>query len=216
MKIVTSQIAVHSAILAVVFAGAARANDTGASSVPEQSLQAKLAFCEQCHGSSARGFHGYYPVPRLAGQQTEYLKAQLQAFAERRRNNNIMFNVARSLSPEMCAALATNFHDLDPKPVGGAPKELITTGKTIFEDGVPDANVPACSSCHGPDAKGNEKSPRLAGQLFDYTSDKLTNWDKERGRDPADPDTSATMQSIARNLTESQIKAVAAYLSDLE
>ena len=45
---------------------------------------------------------------------------------------------------------------------------------------------------------------------------KLTNWDKERGQDPANPDTSAIMQPIAHSLTESQIAAVAAYLSYLE
>src|SRR6516225_2830281 len=64
-------------------------------------VQAKLAYCEDCHGRAAQGFHGYYPIPRLAGQQTEYLKNQLQAFIEHRRTNNVMFNVAHSLSPAM-------------------------------------------------------------------------------------------------------------------
>jgi cytochrome c553 len=45
---------------------------------------------------------------------------------------------------------------------------------------------------------------------------KLTNWDKERGQDKAKPDNSAIMGPIAHNLTEAQIKAVAAYLSYLE
>jgi cytochrome c553 len=45
---------------------------------------------------------------------------------------------------------------------------------------------------------------------------KLTNWDKERGQDPAKPDTSAIMQPIAHSLNASQISAVAAYLSNLE
>jgi cytochrome c553 len=45
---------------------------------------------------------------------------------------------------------------------------------------------------------------------------KLTNWDKERGQDKAKPDTSAIMGPIAHNLSEAQIKAVAAYLSFLE
>jgi hypothetical protein len=39
------------------------------------------------------------------------------------------------------------------------------------------------------------------------------NWDKDWN--PTDGDASA-MQSIARGLTETQIKAVAAYLSELE
>src|SRR5665213_2178331 len=75
---------------------------------------------------------------------------------------------------------------------------------------------PPCASCHGPDAKGADAFPRLAGQLHDYVFRKLTNWDKERGQDKANPDTSAIMQPIAHNLTEAQIRAVAAYLSYLE
>jgi cytochrome c553 len=42
------------------------------------------------------------------------------------------------------------------------------------------------------------------------------NWSKERGQDPANPDTSAIMEPIAQGLTEPQIAAVAAYLSYLE
>lgn len=201
-------------ILAMALASAAQAEDKAGAS--KQDVQAKLAYCEVCHGVSAQGFHGYYPIPRLAGQQTEYLENQLQAFVERRRTNNIMFNVGHVLNPAMIGALATNFHDLDPKPLGGGPKDLIESGKNIYEQGVQSANVPPCSSCHGPGAKGNGPFPRLAGQLFDYVSNKLTNWDKERGQDPAKPDTSAIMQPIAHSLTSAQIKAVAAYLSYLE
>jgi cytochrome c553 len=42
------------------------------------------------------------------------------------------------------------------------------------------------------------------------------NWSKERGQDPANPDTSALMEPIAHSLTKDQIEAVAAYLSYLE
>jgi len=209
-------LALLSAILATVCAGAGRAEDTHTAAVSQRDVQAKLTYCEVCHGPSARGFVGYYPIPRLAGQQPEYLTNQLQAFVERRRVNPIMFSVGHVLSPAMIAGLAANFHDLNPKPLGGAPKELVPAGKKIFEEGIPAANVPACASCHGPEAKGNGPFPRLAGQLFDYVSNKLTNWDKERGQNPAKPDTSAIMEPIAHGLTAPQIKAVAAYLSYLE
>jgi len=117
----------------------------------------------------------------------------------------------------MLTALATHFRDLNPKPLGGAPTELVATGKKIFQEGVPDAQVPACATCHGPEAKGNGQFPRLAGQLYPYIIKVLTNFDKERGQGgPANPDTSAIMKPIAHNLTESQIAAVAAYLSYLE
>jgi cytochrome c553 len=69
---------------------------------------------------------------------------------------------------------------------------------------------------HGPEAKGDGQFPRLAGQLYDYVATELTNWEKERGQDKANPDTSAIMQRIAQDLTPAQITSVAAYVSTLE
>lgn len=199
-------------ILTLSFASPAAAQNN----VSKAEIDAKLRYCEVCHGVSAQGFHGYYPIPRLAGQPTDYLKNQLQAFVEHRRTNNIMFNVGHVLSPAMIDALTTDFNQLNPKPLGGAPKENVDEGKKIFDNGVATANIPPCASCHGPQAKGSGPFPRLAGQLYDYITAKLTNWDKERGQNPSQPDTSAVMQPIAHNLTQPQIKAVAAYLSYLE
>jgi cytochrome c553 len=73
-----------------------------------------------------------------------------------------------------------------------------------------------CATCHGPEAKGADAFPRLAGQLNDYVTKKLLNWSKERGQDPAKPDNSAIMEPIAHGLTEAQVQAVAAYLGNLE
>ena len=198
-----------------IVASAAHAKDKEASATSANELKAKTDYCKTCHGASGQGFRGAFPMPRLAGQQPEYLKNQLSAFIERRRTNPVMFNVAHVLSPPMLTALSTYFRDLDPKPLGGAPKELAAAGKKIYEEGIPSTDVPPCASCHGPDARGADAFPRLAGQLHDYIFRKLTNWDKERGQDKANPDTSAIMQPIAHNLTEAQIKAVASYLSDL-
>jgi cytochrome c553 len=216
MKIIGLGLALQTAILTFVFSVASHAEDKGNAAVPKQELDAKIAYCKTCHGLSGQGFRGSFPMPRLAGQQPEYLVNQLQAFIERRRTNPVMFNVAHVLSPSMLTALAAHFKDLNPKPLGGAPKELVAAGKKVYEDGVPSAEVPPCATCHGPEAKGAEAFPRLAGQLNDYVAKKLLNWGKERGQDPAKPDNSAIMQPIAHNLTEAQVKAVAAYLSYLE
>jgi cytochrome c553 len=89
-------------------------------------------------------------------------------------------------------------------------------GKKIYEDGIPETNVPACMACHGAGAKGQEEIPRLAGQLNDYVLNKLVNWNKERGQDPAKPDISAIMLPTSHNLTKSQIAAVAAYVGYLQ
>jgi cytochrome c553 len=200
------------AVLTVVVVASAHAEDA----VSSQDLQAKLDYCKTCHGLLGQGFRGAVPMPRLAGQQPQYLENQLKAFTEHRRDSKLMFNVAHVLSPAMIDALAAHFKALNPKPLGGAPRELAASGKTIYEEGVPSANIPPCASCHGPTALGTEVFPRLAGQLHDYIFRKLVSWSKERGQDPKNPDVSAIMEPIAHSLTEPQIKAVAAYVSSLE
>ena len=201
------------AALTIVFLVASRVN---AAVVSKGAVEAKLAYCQDCHGLMGQGYRGFFPIPRLAGQQIEYLENQLRAFVERRRPNPIMSNVAHVLSPDMITALATKFRDFNPKPLGGGPKDLVAKGERIFQDGVPDANVAACAACHGPKALGYEQIPRLAGQLYPYIIKELTNWSKERGQNSAKPDTSFIMAPIAHSLTRSQVDAVAAYLSDLK
>src|SRR6202790_236701 len=135
----TQNVLLTAASAVVVSSAAAHAEDKGNSAVPRQELDAKIAYCKTCHGLSGQGFRGSFPMPRLAGQQPEYLQNQLQAFIERRRTNPVLFTVAHVLSTSMLTALAGQFKDLNPKPLGGAPKELVAAGKTIYEDGVPSA-----------------------------------------------------------------------------
>jgi cbb3-type cytochrome c oxidase subunit III len=213
-------IARSAAVVAIVLftaTGTYAAGDT--TDISQKAVQAKLDYCEVCHGLSAQGFDkGFYPVPRLAGQQIEYIENELKGFSSRTRANkvspaatNIMFQVGHVLSPAMITALAEKFHALNPKPLGGAPEGLAPEGKKIFEGGLPDKNVPPCASCHGADAKGNGQIPRIAGQVYPYVINQLTNWSKERTEE-----NSSIMAPIAHELSESQIKAVAAYVSSLE
>ena len=189
---------------------------SGPSHAQERSgFEAKVEYCKTCHGLSAQGYRGWFPMPRLAGQQPQYLENQLHAFIERRRSNPIMANVAHVLSPSMVSALATHFKNLHPGPIGGAPRGGMGLGKQIYEEGLPESNVPACSACHGTDAKGQREIPRLAGQLYEYTVGQLTGWTKVRGQGSA-VDTSAIMAPTAHNLTRSQVEAVAAYVSYLQ
>ena len=114
------------AALTIVFAATDRAD---AAAVSNGAVEAKLAYCQDCHGPMGQGYRGFFPIPRLAGQQIEYLENQLRAFVERRRPNPIMSNVAHVLSPDMITALATKFRDFNPKPLGGGPKDLVAKGE---------------------------------------------------------------------------------------
>ena len=208
MKFV-GKMALQTAILTIALTAVGRAQNAGA--VTPQQVEAKLAYCEICHGVAAQGFHGFYPIPRLAGQQVAYIENELTGFVEHKRTNIIMFNVGHVMSPAMIRALATDFHNLNPKPLGDGPKDLVPAGDKIFHEGVPDAGVPPCASCHGPEARGDGQFPRLAGQLYPYVVSQLSNWSNERGETNAN-----VMEPIAHSLKPGQVKAVAAYLSHLE
>jgi cytochrome c553 len=215
---------VSQAALLAIFSGAAAGadgTDNSARSVlppySKQALQSKIEYCQTCHGGLAEGVRGAFPIPRLAGQQIKYMENQLRNFVVHKRQNNVMSNAVQQMGSAEMTALASYFYDLNPKPLGGAPKGLEATGKKIFEEGLPEADVPACMSCHGPEAKGAGAFPRLAGQLDDYISRKLVNWEKDRGQAQAAPGgPAATMKSVAHRLTDTQMAAVAAYLSYLE
>lgn len=210
-----SHLALSLAIVAVAFSATGRALARDRSGVSKGAVEAKISYCKDCHGPSAQGYRGFYPIPRLAGQQPQYLENQLRAFIEHRRPNPIMSNVAHVLKPAMITALVAKFRALNPPPIGGAPRRHRAEGKQIFQNGVPDANVAACAACHGPDASGHEQIPRLAGQLYPYIIKELTHWSKERGQIPGRPDTSAIMGPVAHSLSRPQVEAVAEYLSSL-
>jgi cytochrome c553 len=197
--------------LAIVSSGVVRADGRGAHYA--HGLGGKLGYCTDCHGPSGRGYRGFYVMPRLAGQTPEYLENQLRAFVEgtRQSHNGMIMSRVHGISPSMRSALADEFAELNPRPYGRAPMGLAERGRKIYEEGIPDANVPACSVCHGPDAKGKGPIPRLAGQLYPYTIKALTNWGRERG----EAANSRVMQPIAHTLSRSEMEAVAAYFSSL-
>jgi cytochrome c553 len=214
----SAQLALRTAIIAIAFSVGGFVGRAAAADVTPQAVNAKLKYCEVCHGSSARGFVGFYPIPRLAGQQVEYIENELKGFVEQKRKStespaatNVMFNVGHVLSQAMIKALAQRFHDLNPKPVGGAPQGNVAEGEKIFKEGIPSAKVPPCASCHGEDAKGNGPIPRLAGQLYPYVVKQLTNWGHER-----EEENSQIMAPIAHELKKPQVEAVAAYVSGLQ
>lgn len=219
MRTVSLQWALQAAILAVVVSIAGGAVGASRSAAPSGYLQAKIEYCKDCHGLSGQGYLGFVPIPRLAGQPAEYVENQLRAFVERRREPDIFLNMAKihGLRPAMRTAVAAHFRDLNPRPFGGGgPRRLAGTGKQIYEEGLPEANIPACSACHGPQARGQEAIPRLAGQLYAYTVKELTHWSGERNQYSTREDPAVVMTPIAHNLTRPQIEAIAAYVSHLE
>ncbi len=214
-------VALSAVILAMLIPAAGQAAHRSARSVPLGTVGAKIQFCSECHGQSGHGFHGYYPIPQLAGQQVQYLENQFTALAGHNRDNPVakryMIPIIESLSPEVRTAIAQHFSALKARPAGGGPRKLVAEGKKIFEEGLPDENVPACAACHGANGEGSDLVPRLAGQMYAYTVSQLAGWGKGyRSKDPVTPENPNTMQAIATSLNTEQIAAVAAYVSHLD
>jgi cytochrome c553 len=165
MRVISLRWALPAAVLAMGIFAAARVDSEPVHAprgVPVRTgdVAGKVEYCTDCHGPSGQGYHGYLTMPRLAGQTPEYIDTQLRNFADRSRERNLFIDMARvhGLSPDLRARLAAHFRGLDPRPIGGGPRNLLGTGKRIYDEGIPEANIPACAVCHGPDAKGQEAS----------------------------------------------------------
>jgi len=165
--------------------------------------------CTWCHGSSAQG---YTPAPRLAGQRVPYMENQLLNFRAHARNNpfskQYMWGAAASLSPQAVRNLAIYFASLPPEAANDGDRELTSFGKTIYQQGLPDANIAACVACHGPNAEGVAEIPRLGGLAYTYLKRRLQQWGEGYH-----PSAKAPMPRIAGNLSRDQIEALASYLS---
>ena len=197
IKLVRSKIAV----LAVV-----------ASAVPALAgdlLSASVRNCIWCHGTSAQGFT---IAPRLAGQRHRYLEDQLLSFGDHTRDNpfsrQYMWGAAANLDSRTARDLAAYFSTLPPKAANDGDAELATIGRTMYQDGDADANIPACAVCHGPNAEGIRQIPRLGGLSYSYLKRKLAQWGEGYHAAAAFP-----MPQIARTLSPNEITALASYLS---
>ena len=73
--------------------------------VAKGSAKAAETLCTMCHGG---GFMGQNEIPRVAGQQHDYIVKQLKDFRERRRTNDAgnMASVSKTLSDEDIENLA--------------------------------------------------------------------------------------------------------------
>lgn len=166
--------------------------------------------CSHCHGDTGEASSRMYP--RLAAQNRVYLEKQLRNFRDGTRTSDIMNGMAEDLSDAQIAALAEFYSQQPPEKhrVRSSNKALEAVGYYIYHEGNEYSQIPPCADCHGEFATGNEDLPRLAGQHRHYVVEQLMAFeDHSRSND------SAIMQSIAQNLTELEINAVALYVSGL-
>ncbi|MFZ5475239.1 MAG: c-type cytochrome [Myxococcota bacterium] len=183
---------------------------------PTVSAPPQVAGCVGCHGPGGNSVAPNFP--KLAGQQKAYLTKQLQDMQAGNRKVILMEKVVEPLSPEDIEAIATYFSSQEPTttPTEASP-ELVQKGMTIFFEGT--QGVLACYSCHNFDGRGSEDFglspggyPMLFGQHAPYLEKQLSDFKTQARKN----DHVKAMHNIARQMSDEEIKAVAAFLQEMK
>ncbi len=176
-------------------------------------LTEALPDCARCHGADGQG-RGQPDIPILGGQRPEYLFASLQGYASGRRHSGVMQSAAARLSPQAMRELALHYAAQPGLAAAAAPAPAATSdmdrlAAQVVERGLPEANLPACASCHS--NTGLRGYPVLAGQRPGYLAGRLRLWrqgEEIEARRPNEP-----MPVIARRIPEHLIEPLAAHFA---
>lgn len=169
----------------------------------------KAESCAGCHGEDG---NGNVPIfPKLSAQKFSYLTKQLNDFKSGKRPEPTMSAMAAAMSDEDMADLSAYFAEQRLTAVHATANEK---GRTLFLAGNPDVGLPACTGCHGPEARGNEPAafPALRGQHSAYLAKALHDFKTQSRYN----DHNEMMRSIAGRLSDDDIAAVSDYLASLQ
>ena len=153
--------------------------------------------CLGCHGID--GYRNAYPdysVPKLDGQNPEYLSSALHDYRKGDRSHLTMHSQASELSDQDIADIAVFFAG---KPLTGSGKAQGTVPKSAM----------VCVSCHGQDGVAIAPMyPSLAGQHQDYLVRALEEYQNGGRKNPV-------MKGMVASLKPADIAEIAAYFSAL-
>jgi cytochrome c553 len=200
--------------LAVIGAGCTsieRSRSLANPGTPAKTLAAQV--CSNCHGIDGNSTSPNFP--KLAGQQEEYLVAQLREFRSHQERVDppgfeYMWGISRNLTDDQIKGLAAYFAAQKSVSPGRGNAKLTAEGKQIFDSGLPEQAVPACGTCHGDHGQGNGQFPRVANQHADYVIKQLTVYQRTNERPEG-----AAMKAVTHSLSRENMEAVAAYLQEI-
>jgi cytochrome c553 len=156
------------------------------------------SFCANCHG--ADGNSKLPEVPNLAGQNPIYLLNQVHKFYTGERKDQWMEPAIKLLSDNERLQITVFYSQMPVVPASSsAPSQA---GEVLYRK--------ICSRCHGDQARGGERYPRLAGQQHTYLVRSLTRY-RDRTGNRMEPE----MLAMTAALKDEDIKALADYLSAL-
>jgi cytochrome c553 len=93
-----------------------------------------------------------------------------------------------------------------------ADASLIQRGATLYAQGSAEHGIQACANCHGPGGRGLSRVyPSIAGQPMPYVETQFRRWQAGVRHN----DIAALMGSVARRMTDGDIRAVSAYVARL-
>jgi cytochrome c553 len=168
-----------------------------------------LPACVSCHG--AAGNSTIAANPKLAGQVAEYTHKQLVDFTGADRNQPVMTTYAKMLTAAEKKDVAAYLATQKQKPGAAKNKDTLELGRKIYRGGIADKGVAACASCHGANGAGMPvQYPRLAGQHQDYTTAQLLAFRSGARKN------SLPMSTLAKRMSDDEMKAVADYIAGLK
>ena len=177
--------------------------------------ESKNAMCIGCHGITGyqASFPEVYKVPMISGQGAKYIASALNAYKKGERKHPTMRGIAETLTEQDIADLSAYYS------VSGQAQAVELPAKPTKE---PSAAVQAllgkanCASCHGANfAKPIDPSyPKLAGQHADYLFVALKAYKVDSN--PKVGRGNAIMAGMAKQYTNTELKAMAGYLSSLD
>ena len=168
-----------------------------------------LPACVSCHG--AGGNSTITANPKLAAQFDAYIYKQLVDFTTANRNQAIMTTYAKLLTDDEKKNIAAYLAVQAAKPGAAKNKDTLDLGKKIYRGGIAERGVAACASCHGANGAGLPiQYPRLAGQHMDYTVAQLAAFKSGARKN------SIQMSTLAKRMSDEEMKAVADYIAGLK
>jgi len=192
---------------------------TEVKTVPGEAAEARAGIevpaCTTCHGQDGMG-NEMMGTPRLAGQVYQFLVKQLEDFATEKRMDTTMYVMnmnAKGLSSQDRIDVAAYLSTLDGKEVATEITEDMGVphlGMALVKYGNVERGISSCAACHEYNGRGADPIyPMIRMQKYSYLVKQLNDWRSgSRANDPM-----AQMQKIAQNLTDDDIKNLAAYLS---
>ena len=178
-----------------------------------QADDAPNTLCTGCHNEDGNSTAPEFP--KLAGLDPVYISKQITDFKKYRRVSEIMGPMAAQIPDADVPKLAAYFSKQ--KRTTGTTgvvtdAKLASLGQQIYDDGIVNSAVPACSGCHGEKGEGTELFPRLAGQHTVYVMTQLNNF-KNIVRNN---DAKKVMRAIASRMNDQEMKAAAEYITSLK